>query len=92
MAPRYELGQRVIIHPIGGQIPSPRDAGLEPYAGKVGQITDYFWISKEKNEIFYLYTVHIEPEHKEIVLHEDELDVFPAFSTRRSRHKSTTHK
>lgn len=91
MAPRYEKGQRVIVRPVGGQIPSPRDAGLEPYAGRVGQITDFFWISKEKNEIFFLYTVRIEPEHKEIVLHEDELDVFPAFP-RKSKYKSSSQK
>ena len=85
MAPRYQVGQRVIIRPVGGQIPSPRDAGLEPYAGKVGQITNYYSINKAKNEIFYLYTVRLEPEHKEVVLHEDELDVFPTFHTRKPR-------
>ena len=88
MAPRYDLGQRVIIRPVTGQVPTPRDAGLEPYAGKAGHITNYFWISKERNEIFYLYTVRIESEHKELVLHEDELDVFSALSTRKSKHKS----
>lgn len=89
MAPRYELGQRVIIRPVTGQVPTPRDAGLEPYAGKVGQITDYFWISTARNEIFYLYTVRIESECKELVLHEDELNPVSAFSDRKSRHKGS---
>lgn len=71
---RYEIGQKVIITPVReGQI-SPRDADLEPYAGKTGTISDYHWISHGPGaEVFHIYTVRIDPGDKDLVLHEDEL-------------------
>lgn len=76
MAPKYEIGQKVIITPVTNQHLSSRDSDLEPYAGQIGKVTDYYWISKERGaEVFYIYTVLTETDNKEIVLHEDELKV-----------------
>ena len=76
MAPKYDIGQKVIITPVSNQHLSSRDSSLEPYAGQIGKVTDYYWISKERGaEVFYIYTVLTETDNKEIVLHEDELRV-----------------
>ena len=73
MAPKYEIGQKVIITPVKNQHLSPRDSDIGTYAGKSGKVTDYYWISTAKGEIFYMYTVQIEIDRKDIVLHEDEM-------------------
>jgi len=74
MAPKYKIGQKVMITPVRNQHLSPRDSNLEPYEGQIGKVTDYYWISKDRGtEVFYIYTVLIETENKEIVLHEGEL-------------------
>ncbi len=75
MAPKYEIGQKVRITPVTNQNLSPRNFDLEPYAGQSGVVTDYYWISLSRGaEVLYIYTVQIGKSHKEVVLHEDELD------------------
>ncbi len=71
VAPKYEIGQRVIITPADL---SHRDSDIEPYVGQSGKVTDYYWINPSGSEVFYLYTVQVRAGHKEIVLHEDELE------------------
>ncbi len=74
MAPRYEIGQKVIITPVRSDTLSPRDADLEPYAGQTGTIADYYWINRGGGgEVCHIYTVRIEPGDKDLILHEDEL-------------------
>lgn len=73
MTAKYEIGQKVAITPVKNQHLSPRDADLEPYAGQVGQVTDYYWIRPNRGEMFYIYLVKMETDGKEIVAHEDEL-------------------
>ncbi len=73
MAPKYDIGQKVIITPVKNQRLSPRDSGIGAYAGKSGQVTDYYWITTGRSEAFYIYTVQIEAVDKDIVLHEDEI-------------------
>jgi len=73
MVPRYEIGQKVVIAPAKNQRLSPRDSDMEAYVGQSGTITDYYWISSNKGEVFYVYTVQIASGEKEVVLHEDEL-------------------
>jgi hypothetical protein len=78
MAPRYQVGQKVTITPVKAQPLSTRDAALEPYAGCVGKVRDFYWVSMgASGGNFYLYTVTVmmEAEEKEIVVHEDELTV-----------------
>lgn len=74
MAPKYKIGQTVIIMPVNDQRLSPRDSAIGTYAGQRGQVTDYYWINSSGGEVFYLYTVQVGAGHKEIVLHEDELE------------------
>ncbi len=73
MVPRYEIGQKVVIAPTKNQRLSPRDSDMEAYVGQSGTVTDYYWISSNKGEVFYVYTVQIASGEKEVVLHEDEL-------------------
>ena len=76
MAPRYEIGQRVIITPVENQHLSPRDSDIGAYAGQSGQVIDYYWINLGRGtEVLYIYKVRIEADNKEIVLHEDEIEV-----------------
>jgi len=78
MAPKYEIGQKVVITPVKNQLLSPRDSDLEPYAGQVGKVTDYYWVCPNRGEVFYIYTVQMETDRKEVVLHEDELEAYIA--------------
>jgi len=73
MAPKYEIGQKVVIAPVKNQRLSPRDSDIEAYAGQSGTVTNYYWIGSNRGEVFYVYTVQIASGKKEVVLHEDEL-------------------
>ena len=72
MAVKYEIGQKVRLTPVSGQELSARDSALEPYAGQIGEVVNYHWISRGE-QVFYIYTVRIGDPHKEVVVHEDEL-------------------
>jgi len=75
MASKYQIGQRVVIKPVSTQSLSPRDSALEPYAGQIGKVTDYYWVSLGRGaQVFYIYTVQVETDQKELVVHEDELE------------------
>ena len=74
MAPKYEVGQAVIVRPASSEHLSPRDSGLEPFAGRQGTVKDYYWISLSRRAVFYIYSVRIGNSRKELVLHEDELE------------------
>ena len=76
MAPKYEIGQKVIVTPVKNQHLSPRDSDIGAYAGRSGKVTDYYWISTGTGEAFYIYTVQMEAGHKDIVLHEDEIQAY----------------
>ena len=73
MAPKYTIGQKVVIAPPKNQKLSSRDSDIEVYAGQSGTVTNYYWISSNRGEVFYVYTVQIASGKKEVVLHEDEL-------------------
>ena len=76
MAPKYKIGQKVIIKSVNIQRLSPKDCAIEPYAGKSGEIIDYYWINLRAGEVFYIYTVRAGDGNKEIVLHEDEIETY----------------
>ena len=77
MAPRYVKGQRVVIIPANNQSLSPRDSAIEPYVGKDGKITDYYWIdSRTGTQSIYVYTIKMKEDNKEVVVHEDELKAY----------------
>jgi hypothetical protein len=75
MIPKYQIGQKVTLR-VADQTASLRDSTLEQYVGKIGQITNYYWISPMAGEIFYIYSVRFPEFNKEIVLHEDEIKSF----------------
>ena len=73
MAPKYEKGQKIIITPAKYERLSPRDSDISKYAGRNGRVTDYYWINTARGETFYIYTVRLEGDDEDIVLHEDEM-------------------
>ena len=73
MNPKYEIGQKVLVNPVINQ-QSPRGCDVERYAGQIGEVTDYYWISPRSNEVIYIYTVKVGAGCKEVVLHEDEME------------------
>ena len=75
MSPKYEIGQKVIITPVENQRLSPRGSDLGEYADQSGQVIDYYWIRTDADN-FYIYTVKTETDNREIVLHEDEIQVY----------------
>jgi ribosomal protein L21E len=76
MDPRYKIGQKVMIMPSKQSL-SPRDSAIEPYAGKSGTIVDFHWINVRTGaQKFYIYTVRVGEDGKEIVVHEDELKAY----------------
>ncbi|MFC1913132.1 hypothetical protein ACFLX7_02945 [Chloroflexota bacterium] len=75
MSPKYEIGQKVLVAPVENQRISPRGSDLGGYAGQNGRVIDYYWIGTDA-ERFYIYTVKTETDNREIVLHEDEIQVF----------------
>ena len=72
MAPRYKVGQKVIVNPAkSGQ--ATRDARLEDFVGKRAIVENYHFISPPGAGEVFLYTVHIEHSNKDLVLYDDEL-------------------
>jgi len=77
VAPKYKIGQKVIIAPVKSGSLSPRDSTLEPYEGQSGTVVDFYWITLSRGTL-YLYTVRMDSDLKKIVLHEDELQAYGA--------------
>ncbi|MBI3041017.1 MAG: hypothetical protein HYY80_05155 [Chloroflexi bacterium] len=73
MEAKYQIGQKVVIKQFKAKSPSARDSAIGQYAGQSGTVTDYYWLSPTRGEVFYIYTVKIGSAQKEIVLHEDEI-------------------
>ncbi len=73
MAAKYWIGQKVVVTPVRTESFSPRDSDIAQYAGQRGEITDLYSISPTGGEVFYIYTVQLEADEKNIVLHEDEI-------------------
>lgn len=74
MASKYQIGQKVVVRPVGEPGVSLRDSGLEAYAGEIGEVTDFYRISPDPGQTFYVYTVRIGTSKKTVILHEDELE------------------
>jgi hypothetical protein len=72
--PRYVKGQKVIIRPVSEQGATQREYNVNEYAGKVGEISNYYWISPRIGQIFFIYNVRVGKDRKEIVVYEDELE------------------
>ena len=74
VGPKYDVGQKVIIRPVSDQPMSRRESDVESYVGQIGEVSNYYWISPRTSEVFYIYTVRIGADYKELVLYEDELE------------------
>jgi hypothetical protein len=72
--PRYTRGQKVIIKPITESGLSQRESDINKYAGKVGEVSRYYWISPRNGQVFYIYNVRVGAEKREIVVYEDEIE------------------
>ena len=73
--PRYVKGQKVVIKPAGDAGITQRENSVNEYAGQLGEISSYYWISPRSEHVFYIYKVKVGKEgaKKEIVVYEDEL-------------------
>jgi hypothetical protein len=74
VAPKYEIGQKVIIRPVSEQPLSHRESDIESYAGQIGEVSNYYWISPRTGKVFYIYTIRVGADFKELVLYEDEIE------------------
>ena len=72
--PRYVKGQRVIIKPVSEKGTTRREYNVNEYAGQVGEIANFYWISPRTGQVFYIYNVRVGKERKEVVVYEDELE------------------
>jgi hypothetical protein len=72
--PRYVKGQRVIIRPVSEKDLTQRENDINLYAGQVGEVTKYYWISPRTGQVFYIYNVRVGRGRKEIVVYEDEME------------------
>ena len=72
--PKYEIGQKVIVTPVSEQPSTQRECDIASYAGQIGEVFNYHWISPRTGQVFFIYTVRMDTDYKEIVLHEDEIE------------------
>ena len=85
MAPKYSIGQKVKIKLAESQHTSSRDCSIDTYVGQIGEVTNYYWISPHSSEVFYIYVVRDGPGHKEIALHDDEIEAYISSKSLRTR-------
>lgn len=74
MDAKYEIGQKVIVKPVKDQPLSQRENDVDNYAGQVGEVSDFYWISPRTGQVFYIYNVRMASNRKEVVVYEDELE------------------
>jgi hypothetical protein len=73
--PRYAKGQKVVIKPVNEKGITQRESSVNEYAGQVGEVANFYWISPRIEQIFYIYKVKVGKDLKtEIVVYEDELE------------------
>jgi hypothetical protein len=72
--PRFGKGQRVVVKPIDEKGVTRREYSVNEFAGEVGEISDYYYISPPTGQVFFIYNVRVGKEKKEIVVYEDELE------------------
>jgi hypothetical protein len=63
-----------MIQPVSEKGLTQREYDINMYAGQVGEISNYYWISPRTGQIFYIYNVRVGRERKEIVVYEDEME------------------
>lgn len=78
MDPKYTIGQKVVIQPVSQDGLTARENEINLYAGQVGHVADFYWISPRTGHVFYIYNVRVGRHKREVVVYEDELE--PALS------------
>ena len=76
MNSKFNKGQKITVRPVKAPTQDLRNSALESYAGQIGQVIDFYWISPRAGEVFYIYNVRMESDRKTVVLYEDEMDVY----------------
>lgn len=86
--PRYIKGQKVAIKPVDEKGVTKREYDVNAYAGTVGEISSYYYISLRSGQVFFIYQVKVGKDQKEIVVYEDELEpvLFSPEENKLSRH------
>jgi len=74
VGPKYAVGQKIIIRPTGEKNVSQRENDINLYAGQIGEISDYYWMSPRTGQVFYIYNVRVGVNRKEMVVYEDEIE------------------
>ena len=74
MDPKYTVGQKVVIQPVSEQGITAREDEINQYAGQVGKVADFYWISPRTGQIFFIYNVRVGKRKKPVVVYEDELE------------------
>jgi hypothetical protein len=72
--PRFGKGQQVVIKPVDEKGVTKREYDVNAYAGTIGEISDYYYISMRNGQVFFIYHVRVGQDKKEIVVYEDELE------------------
>jgi hypothetical protein len=72
--PRFVKGQRVVIKPVNEKGVTKREYEVNVFAGEVGEITDYYYVSLREGQVFFIYNVVVGKQKKIIVVYEDELE------------------
>ena len=72
--PRFNKGQQVVIKPVDEKGITKREFDVNAYAGTVGEISDFYYISLRSGQVFFIYHVRVGKDKKEIVVYEDELE------------------
>lgn len=78
MDPKYAVGQKVVIQPVNQNGITARENEINQFAGQIGRVSDFYWISPRTGQYFYIYNILIGRRKKEVVVYEDELE--PALS------------
>ncbi len=73
MEPKYKIGQKVTVRKLKSTSPALKDAEISQYANETGIVTNYYFMSPNWGKVFYIYTIQIGEDQKDIVLHEDEI-------------------
>jgi hypothetical protein len=74
MEPKYVVGQKVIIQPVAEKGLTQRENDISSYAGEIGEVSDYYWISPRTGQVFFIYNVRVGASEREVVVYEDELE------------------
>ena len=74
VGPKFAVGQKVVIQPVGKEVATKREEDIDQFAGKVGEVSEYYWISPREGQVFYIYSVLVSANRKEIVVYEDEIE------------------